>query len=672
MKSFSLEPGTQVRLFQRGLVVEKVQGKSFILRNIRSQELETKKLAELRKAYEEGHMRFADLLDGLDDDEWQPSSALEKQLSDFNPTQRSGALTKYEYLKAICPRGRLKVSRAELPDELHRIWHGLPTNSRGEHPPSVSSFYSWRSAWLLSSHNLARLVNRADLRGRRPPPVDENVRPILENAITSYFATPERPPITEVVKLSNAILIRQNKVRSPCDQLPVITTRQVVREIDRVDRFELLKRRYGVARARTATRVFGEKSEVLRPLQRVEIDHTPLDVLCLSDDLQRILGRAYATVVIDVATRMILAIWISFRPPNADSVLRALKQAILPKDGLLKAMGLKGDWPAWGLMETLYLDNGKEFHSNALEAALSDLGITAVFCPPREPFMKGTIERFLKSLNYDAVHRFPGTTFAKFGLREDYRSEMHAALTLSDVRRLVVKWVVEVYSREWHRGIQACPLQKWLEFVDPAAQRLPARVDILDVVLAPSVERHLTSKGIEINGLHYTCQTLGELRLAREKRTLAVRPNHDDVGEIQVLNPDTQQYFSAQCTRPEYACGLSLEQHGFLRKRARDAYAALPYYEALLVAKLEIHEELQELVARHKAGKPSNNGGPQRRVKRSGLERQAQTEFAAQRQPQSVEAAPKQPASDSVWSFDDVPTFPTGQASLFQGELHAA
>ena len=59
-------------------------------------------------------------------------------------------------------------------------------------------------------------------------------------------------------------------------------------------------------------------------------------MLCISDDLQSIRGRAYATVVIDVATRMILAIYISFREPNADSVLRALKQAILPKEGLLK------------------------------------------------------------------------------------------------------------------------------------------------------------------------------------------------------------------------------------------------------------------------------------------------------------------------------------------------
>ena len=372
---------------------------------------------------------------------------------------------------------------------------------------------------------------------------------------------------------------------------------------------------------------------------------------------------------------MILAIWISLRPPNADSVLRALKQAILPKDALLKRLGIKGEWPACGLMETLYLDNGKEFHSNALEAALRDLGVTAVFCPPREPFMKGTIERFLKELNYGFVHQLPGTTFAKFGLREDYKSEKFVSLTLGDLQRLVTRWVVEVYSKQWHRGIQSCPLQKWTELAEPEALRLPERIDVLDVVLAPCVGRKLTSKGIEINSLHYTCEELGRLRLANGKQTLDVRPNHDDMGEIQVLDPVTKQYFSAYCTRPDYACGLSLEQHEFLGKRSREAYAALPHFEALLAAKLEMREELAALVAAHTRStqpQPQSKQTRKRKSKKSGVESQARAEFASQHKATEKAPVPAESQDEVSWSFDDAPTFPTGQGSQFQGDEHVA
>ena len=663
MKTFSLEPGTVLRLANRQLAVDQRQGNSVVLRDLKSQELECKKLSELYKAYADGALHFADLLDGIDPVEEPIPEALVKQLTDFAPKQREAALTKFEYLKAICPTGRMNVSRNELPGAIYKVWHDLPLERRGNRPPSVSTFYEWRAAWRQAAYSVRRLINRFDLRGRRPAPLDERLQPILERQIDVYYASSARPPISEVVRLINAEVQRQNGVRPPGDKLPGVTARQVVREIDRSDRFEILKRRYGVARARTATRVFGERTKEMRPLQRVEIDHTPLDVLCISDDQQTIRGRAYATVVIDVATRMILSIYISFREPNTDSVLRALKQAILPKEGLLKDLGIKGEWPAWGVMEVIFLDNGMEFHSAAFEMVLQDLGITAVYCPPRQPFMKGVVERFLKELNYGFVHQLPGTTFAKFGMREDYKSEKFAVLTLHELKRLVTRWVVEVYSKQWHRGIQNCPLEMWRKLIKPGMQCLPARVEVLDALLTHTVERTLTAKGIECHALHYTCPELAALRSTYGSMDLVVRPNHDDMGSVQVLNPKTQQYFVAHCTRPDYASGLTLEQHKYLGKRAREAYAALPHEQALLAAKLEIREEIDALaVDRQKdAAARARKSTTKQAAKRSGRDRQAKAEFAAQRKQEEVVTAE---AVTVDWSFDNVKPFPTGQASL--------
>jgi putative transposase len=669
MKKFSLEPGTVLRLANRSFAVEQAQGNSVVLRDLKSQELESKKLSQLYKAYADGELRFADLLDGLEPEGTPLPDGVEKQLSDFLPRQREQALLKFEFLRAICPTGRLNVSRCDLPDAIHGVWSRLPQVGRGSRPPSVSTFYEWRRSWQRSTYSVKGLINRFDLRGRRPAPLDERLVPIVGRQVDAYYASSARLPISEVVRLINAAIQRHNIDQKPAGQLPEVSPRQIVREIERGDRFEILKRRYGVARARTATRVFGERTKEQRPLQRVEIDHTPLDVLCISDDLQTIRGRAFATVVIDAATRMILAIYISFREPSADTVLRALKQAILPKEGLLKELGIKGEWPAWGVMETVYVDNGMEFHSKALELALQDMGVTVVYCPPRQPFMKGTVERFLKKLNYGFVHQLPGTTFAKFGQREDYKSEDFAVLTLQELRRLVTRWVVEVYSKEWHRGIQTCPLEMWKRLIEPGTQCLPQRVEVLDVLLTHTTERSLTGKGIEYATLHYTCPELEALRSSYGSMRLVVRPNHDDLGTVQVLNPNTQEYFTAHCTRPDYANGLTLEQHKYLNKRAHEEYASLPHERALLAAKLEIREELDTLVAQRQkdAAARARKVATKRGAKRSGRDRQAKTEFALQHQKEDQGATVEAAAVDVVsadWSFDRVKSFPTGQGSL--------
>lgn len=673
MKNFSLKQGAHLRLHKRHVVVEECQAQAYVLRDFTSQSVHTVKATELSKAYADGDMVFMDLLagdqvDAIDD------AAADMVFADYPPNLVKSARIKLRYLQAISPRGQCIAGRRHLSHAIHEVWCSLPAELRDAPKPSISTFYLWRQMWINSGYSLRSLINRHDLRGRKPAPVDERLKPILEDAVYNHYLSSSRPPVADVLRLANAMVIRQNKVRSPFDQIPKVSYRQLLKEIARQDRFEALKQRYGVAHARTATRVFGERTEPLRPLQRVEVDHTPLDVLCLTDDLQMFVGRPYATALIDVCTRMILGMWISFREPNANSVMRAMKHAILPKDRLLRELGIKGSWPAHGIMETLVVDNGKEFHSDALEAAAEDLGISILYCPPREPFYKGVVERFLKELNYNFVHRLPGTTFAKYYEREDYQSEEHVVLTMSEVQRLVTQWVVKEYSLHFHRGIQASPLQVWEELVHPYDLRLPKNAEVLNVVITQSTSRKITSKGIEINGLRYASDALQEFRSPYAEKTLTIRPNPDNLGSIQVLHPRTQQYFQVPCTRPGYAQGLTLEQHKLAIKLAKKRYAALPHQEALLTAKLEMQEEVAALAALR--GKESHaETKPQKlpRGKRSGQDKQAKSEFAHQHMLNAVEAEPPTPASNTKqWSFDGIEAFPSGQANLnYEEESHA-
>jgi putative transposase len=676
MRSSTFDAGTVFREGDRHYVVVEGGSRNRVLRDQSSQEVTTRSLTQLRQSYVNGALQFEDLAAVLDSGRADGDASLEKSLLDYSQRDRDAVKVKLHFLNAICPRGYVACRRAELRAQLHRLFQELPEALRPARPPGVSTFYDWRHSWVNSGFSSKRLVNRHDLKGRRPQETPVEIQPILERAVDVMYATGNRPSIQDALDEAEAEVNRQNLVRAPQDQLPRPTRRQVERAISKVDRYLILQRRHGTAHARSATRVFARRELPKRLGERVEVDHTPLDLICFADETGLVVGRPYLTVFIDVASRMILGVWISFREPNADTVLRALKHAILPKDEILTRYGIKGEWPACGTPSVIFMDNGKEFLGHALEGAALELGFSVVHCPPRQPFFKGVVERWLQEINYRFIHLLPGTTFAKYHLRKDYDSLKHAVIPVEDLQRLVYRWVVEVYSTRFHSTLQTCPLLKWKELEHRGKPALPRNAAALDVFLMPSEARMLGSAGIRINNLFYTSPELSDLRPWKQK--LKVKRSLDDISLIYVLHPKTNVYFKARCTWPEYATGLTREQHQWLRKQARESYAASPYRSALLAAKQELHEEARRMLDAHEAlrrdfgssskAKPKpkakakhNRPGASRKPTRSGLETQCRAEAAkAVRKEERVELA-----NPEIVSFEGLTSFASGQSTLF-------
>lgn len=69
------------------------------------------------------------------------------------------------------------------------------------------------------------------------------------------------------------------------------------------------------------------------PLERVEIDNFLADVHLIHPQSGAVLGRPWITAAVDHYSGAILGYYISFAPPNAVSVLGALRHAVLPKSG---------------------------------------------------------------------------------------------------------------------------------------------------------------------------------------------------------------------------------------------------------------------------------------------------------------------------------------------------
>jgi len=84
------------------------------------------------------------------------------------------------------------------------------------------------------------------------------------------------------------------------------------------------------------------------PLERIECDHTMLDLIVVDTETRLPLGRPWLTVMLDIHSRMVHGIYLSFNLSSCLSVIQCLRQAIKPK-GYVR--------------ELLVVDNGEDFRS---------------------------------------------------------------------------------------------------------------------------------------------------------------------------------------------------------------------------------------------------------------------------------------------------------------------
>jgi len=97
------------------------------------------------------------------------------------------------------------------------------------------------------------------------------------------------------------------------------------------------------------------------PLERVECDHTMLDLMIVDTETRLPLGRPWLTVTLDVYSRIVHGIYLSFYHPSYPSVMYCLRHAINPKDYVRNHYPeIKNDWPVHGLPELLVVDKGTD------------------------------------------------------------------------------------------------------------------------------------------------------------------------------------------------------------------------------------------------------------------------------------------------------------------------
>ena len=257
--------------------------------------------------------------------------------------------------------------------------------------------------------------------------VDQQREQLIRAAIHDFYLQQERPRMTDLLRT----------IQQRCHFLNVKPphVRTVQKRISDID----AKRR---AQLRLGSKVANAKFRPVRPspfrglmpLDLVQVDHTPLDVVVVDEQDRLSIGRPWLTLAVDVGTRVITGFSVSLDGPSTLSVALVLTHAVMPKEIWLADLGLDLEWPISGIPRSLHLDNAKEFQSAALLRACQEYGIELEHRPPGSPHYGGHVERLIGT-TMGAVHFLPGATFSNPTKKGAYDSEAKAALTLVELQR---------------------------------------------------------------------------------------------------------------------------------------------------------------------------------------------------------------------------------------------
>lgn len=521
--------------------------------------------------------------------------AVPRDLGTYPENQQREAKRRKHYLDAIDPE-----HTPYNPNHWRPIITQVAERLEDRHPPCPATVQAWWRRYRQAK-SLIHLIPR------NKPVSNPYLKPayqLFEDVVSSVYLTHQRLPKLAVVDelRRKTTLVNQGLIQS--DQIKCPGRATVYRWLDALQQDLVDLSREGAEAARMKYRAAIGSVKTSNVLERIEIDHTPLDLIIIDSLTKLPLGRPWATMAMDSYSRMIMGFYISFNAPSGHGVLQCLRRAILPKeDWLPRFPSVRGQWPAYGIPMLIAVDNGADLHSDATEAACLEMGIQMLFCGSRTPQHKGAIERFFRTMNMGLIHRMPGTVFSSVDERGDYSADFYSVIDMEGLVHLLTKWIVDVYNVTPHRGINARPIDRWFESAVRRVIELPAYPQQMEVITGIPAKRTLFHYGIELDGLQYNSELLQTIRRrAGANVPVALKYYEDTVAHIHVFDTHAQEYIKVPAKLADYAENLPRDIHRLVRENARKRFGDHCANPQLLQARMEIEAIIQEAIQAKKMG----------------------------------------------------------------------
>lgn len=471
---------------------------------------------------------------------------------------RQETVRRLDYITKLEREGGFGGDHKRLRELITQVSH-----ERGEHrPPHYTTVYRWHRRFRHALRQVNGVIARFDDRGGKDGSrLDPIVEGLVHEKIETVFLASKTGCAEEVLNAVCLEIAQLNQTRVDSQQLKRPGLRTVQRRLASLYAYELAVARFGV---REAERRFAKNlgaRPVSRILEIVEIDHSPIDCLVVNE-YRVVIGRPWITVVLDRRSRCVLGFHLSLAGHGTESVFEALRLAMLPKSYLqIRYADLGLDWECFGWPERVVMDNGREFHADAVVQALLDVGVIGEYSASRDPNDKPHVERFLKTLNYSFIHRLPGTTLAKVHQRIGFKAEEEACLTLEELDRMIHVWICKGYHLRPHGGLDGrSPIAVWRHGVEQAAPQLKMNASELEIAFCQSTTSAIQNDGIDLNTFKFVSAALLILR-----RMLPVKARVDvkwptyDAGHIWVWHDLDKRYLRVP-NKDETLAGLTVAQ----------------------------------------------------------------------------------------------------------------
>lgn len=472
-------------------------------------------------------------------------------------------------------------------------WQALHVSKRSRIGEAVSagSIERYLQAFVTSGGDIRSLIPQIGQQGGKGQSrLDARVEQIIDAVLDEFTHITERSStVDQVVTAVVNRIADENRYSGAEDLLPLPSERTIRRRIKATGEKRVLGRSLS-RREQQAESDIQLGPRPTRILERVEIDHTTLDLFVVDETDGLPVGRPHITACIDKYSGLVPGWHIGFNYGGYASIMLCLRHAFLPKPDYRTVYGTQYDYPVYGLFEKLCIDHGKDFESYDLQNALAELGIIREEMPSETPWFKGSIERYFGSVNQQLLTGKPGHTFGNIVALGDYDAQKDAVISLSAFLEIFHIFMVDIYPYAWHRGLEAVPMQRWQANSDLYQPDLFEDAAALKLILLPGAERTLRPRGIEWEHNLYRGPELARLRGLHGSTKIRFKYNPDDMDVIYLRDRSSPTGWTAfHSTNPDYTRGLSLAKHRVIRQYINSQQQAVDRF-SLARAKAHIQQ----------------------------------------------------------------------------------
>jgi len=555
--------------------------------------------------------------------EIKPGSLANTSFIELTPHQKSYENRVYAYCKGLDDRGITKGQRDKIQAAIPEIANEICDVD----PPSDSTVMRWMRETGGNPHNY-KCVTEKFIQQNRASRKSAEIIAVANEVLANYhFISKTRLQKQDDYQTCTARINDELQVRGIEGSISLGTVKKIIYSKPAYERDVI---RLGVTEAKHKHRHSSGGKWPTRPFERVELDHTELDIKVIDRASGLSMHRPTITVIKDYYTGYILSFWISFEGESIGRITKAIRIALENKRHREIQYGLEYEWLTTPIMwEKLVLDNALAHHSEAFLSIARTLGFSIEFSAVRMPWMKGSIESFIRLLNKAMPEHGKPTKPNAVKSKQSKKLEVERVF-FDNLVKYIHHWVADYYPHfknsrkisspyiEMQKAIQACEGLPKINFTPESYE--------LRIATSQSIFRKIGAAGYETSGLTYRSRELSDLVQANGTgKKYEIRQDLSDIGEVFIRNPITNEWIVVPEMNPVNSKGKALYQHKLDRKAALDNFEKLGGAKRDREARINQSNAITRLV---RDGKKQNQKKPSAKNSRANAKARGVTQDA--------------------------------------------